>query len=121
MPLESMYPTPARFKRIFFLPSSSIRRTAVRKATLPSPMVIFPLMSRTVTSPACRSEIFSSAILELSFWDFEFLIFGFERLTKHRKSKFKKLKSLYHSYRGAAFGTDHPIDLIHECAHKKDA
>ena len=52
IPLESTYPTPARFRRIFFLPSSSKRRMAVRRATLPSPMVIFPSISRTVTSPA---------------------------------------------------------------------
>src|SRR5689334_10252570 len=85
-----------------FLPSSSRRRTAVRNATLPSPIVILPLMSRTVTSPAWRSSIFNSAIVRNLLYEL-------------------RLTSLEHAHCCTTFRSDQPVDLIHKGAHKKDA
>src|SRR5215216_7917052 len=62
MPLESMYLTPARLSRTFFLPWSAKFLIESRRATLPSPIRTSPLKSRMVTSPACRSFKSSSAI-----------------------------------------------------------
>src|SRR5437899_1571343 len=100
MPLESMYPTPARFKRIFFLPSSSSRRMALRSDMLPSPIVMRPSMSRTVTSPAWRSRILSSAI-----WD---------------SPPEYSLKFLLHSQCRAAFRPHEPFDIVHEVTDQKN-
>src|SRR6266480_1607240 len=65
MPLESIYLTPARLSRILFLLSSTSPRIALRRATLPSPILTAPLRSRIVTSPAWRSLTSSSAIIFL--------------------------------------------------------
>src|SRR5688500_11792224 len=65
MPLESMYLTPARLSRIFFLPAALRFLTASRRAILPSPIRTSPFMSRMVTSPACRSFTSSSAMVVL--------------------------------------------------------
>src|SRR5229473_512666 len=87
---------------MFFFPSSSKRRMALRKATLPSPIVMRPSMSSTVTSPACRSRMLSSAMIQSS------------PLTT-------VLEFLYHAHRSAAVGPRQPPHIVHEGAHQKHA
>src|SRR2546427_7572731 len=66
MPLESMYFTPARFNRIFWLPPATRPLIAPRNAVALSPMRTSPLKSRTATSPACLWVMSNSAIAETS-------------------------------------------------------
>src|SRR2546430_15732921 len=78
---------------------------ALRNATLPSPIVILPSMSRMVTSPACRSFMLSSAIVKTLLKEFSNL----------------ELRMFHQSHNCAAFGCSGPANIVHERAHEKDA
>src|SRR5687767_1589836 len=90
-------------------------------------MVIRPSISSTVTSPACRSRMLSSAMIQESPEKFSISDCGLlipaspisSRLRARSKVQNQISKSLYHSHYRAALGPAHPLDFIHEAAHQE--